>query len=139
LGSPIQEAYDRGNGELSCVQHQKGRFSLLGSFLECQRTHHGNEYWDDDRGLVPALLECDNPEDCIKKETEEGQDIKLERVTKVFESFMSLLVPVNRNPYIFLLVLTKKKNEGERWWWWRKRETENIDVAGVDIWIRLWP
>ena len=39
--------------------------------------------------VCAGLLDGDNPEDCIKKETEEETGYKIENVKRVFETYMS--------------------------------------------------
>lgn len=39
--------------------------------------------------VCAGLLDGDHPEDCIKKEVEEETGYKVDKVTKVFESYMS--------------------------------------------------
>ncbi|MBO3700053.1 GDP-mannose pyrophosphatase NudK [Roseivirga sp. E12] len=83
-----REAYDRGNGSTILLYNKdKGTIVLTRQF-RMPTYLNGNE----DGFLIEAcagLLEEDNAEDCIRKETEEETGYRIANVRKVFESYMS--------------------------------------------------
>ena len=83
-----REAYDRGNGAAILLYNKKNRTVILTRQFRMPTYINGN-----DSGMMievcAGLLDGDHPEDCIKKETEEETGYKLEKVEKVFESYMS--------------------------------------------------
>lgn len=83
-----REAYDRGNGStILLYNREKGTIVLTRQF-RMPTYLNGNK----DGFLIEAcagLLEEDNAEDCIRKETEEETGYRIANVRKVFESYMS--------------------------------------------------
>lgn len=83
-----REAYDRGNGStILLYSKEKGTVVLTRQF-RMPTYLNGNV----DGFLIEAcagLLEEDNAEDCIRKETEEETGYRIANVRKVFESYMS--------------------------------------------------
>ncbi len=83
-----REAYDRGNGATILLYNKKQQTVILTKQFRAPTYINGNE-----TGMLietcAGLLDEDNPEDCIKKETQEETGYKLSHVTKVFESYMS--------------------------------------------------
>lgn len=83
-----REAYDRGNGAaILLYDKSKGNVILtrqfrLPSFLNGNETGMMIE-------VCAGLLDNDNPEDCIKRETEEETGYKVSHVEKIFEAYMS--------------------------------------------------
>lgn len=83
-----REAYDRGNGSTILLYNKKKETVVLTRQFRMPTYLNGNE----SGFLIEAcagLLEEDNAEDCIKKETEEETGYRLTNVRKVFESYMS--------------------------------------------------
>lgn len=83
-----REAYDRGNGAVILLYNkQKGTIVLTRQF-RMPTYLNGNK-----TGLMieaPAgLLDTENPEACIKRETEEETGYRIAEVKKVFEAYMS--------------------------------------------------
>lgn len=83
-----REAYDRGNGAVILLYNkQKGTVVLTRQF-RMPTYLNGNK-----TGLMveaPAgLLDAENPEACIKRETEEETGYRITEVKKVFEAYMS--------------------------------------------------
>ncbi|MDG2448301.1 MAG: NUDIX domain-containing protein, partial [Saprospiraceae bacterium] len=83
-----REAYDRGNGAAILLFNKENRTIILTRQFRLPTYINGNE-----SGMLieacAGLLDKDNPEDCIKKETEEETGYRISKVQKVFESYMS--------------------------------------------------
>ena len=83
-----REAYDRGNGAVILLYNQKQRTVILTRQFRLPTYINGNP----DGMLIEAcagLLDKDNAEDCIRRETEEETGYKIGEVKKVFEAYMS--------------------------------------------------
>ena len=83
-----REAYDRGNGATILLYNTQYKSVILTRQFRLPTYINGNE-----TGLLieccAGLLDKDNPEDCIKRETEEETGYKITDVKKVFEAYMS--------------------------------------------------
>ncbi|MCK8521883.1 GDP-mannose pyrophosphatase NudK [Aquimarina sp. D1M17] len=83
-----REAYDRGNGAAILLYNKERQKVILTRQFRLPTYINGN-----DTGLMievcAGLLDDNNPEDCIRKETEEETGYKVSKVEKVFESYMS--------------------------------------------------
>ena len=83
-----REAYDRGNGAAILLYNKQKESVILTRQFRAPTYINGNK-----TGMLieacAGLLDHDNPEDCIKKETEEETGYHLSTVKKVFESYMS--------------------------------------------------
>jgi GDP-mannose pyrophosphatase NudK len=83
-----REAYDRGNGAVILLYNKELRTIILTRQFRLPTFINGNE-----TGMMieacAGLLDKDNPEDCIKRETEEETGYKISEVKKVFEAYMS--------------------------------------------------
>ncbi|TAE12729.1 MAG: GDP-mannose pyrophosphatase NudK [Bacteroidetes bacterium] len=83
-----REAYDRGNGATILLYNQAQKTVVLTRQFRIPTYLNGNE-----SGLLietcAGLLDKDNAEDCIKRETEEETGYKVTEVKKVFEAYMS--------------------------------------------------
>lgn len=83
-----REAYDRGNGATILLYNKQSRSVILTRQFRMPTYVNGNP----DGYLIECcggLLDKDNPEDCIKRETEEETGYKVSAVKKVFEAYMS--------------------------------------------------
>lgn len=83
-----REVYDRGNGATILLYNRAQRTVVLTSQFRLPTYTNGNA----DGMLIEAcagLLDKDNPEDCIRRETEEETGYKITEVKKVFEAYMS--------------------------------------------------
>ncbi|MEQ9425597.1 MAG: GDP-mannose pyrophosphatase NudK [Cyclobacteriaceae bacterium] len=83
-----REAYDRGNGATILLYNVHKQTVILTRQFRMPTYVNGN----DDGMMIEAcagLLDKDNAEDCIKKETEEETGYQISKVRKVFESYMS--------------------------------------------------
>ena len=83
-----REAYDRGNGATILLYNRQNQCVVLTRQFRLPTFVNGNETGY----LIEAcagLLDKDNAEACIKRETEEETGYKISQVTKVFEAYMS--------------------------------------------------
>jgi GDP-mannose pyrophosphatase NudK len=83
-----REAYDRGNGATILLYNKGKRTIILIRQFRLPTYVNGNE----DGMLIEAcagLLDLDNPEDCIRRETEEETGFTIQDVKKIFEAYMS--------------------------------------------------
>ncbi|CAI8808568.1 GDP-mannose pyrophosphatase NudK [Chryseobacterium sp. IT-36CA2] len=83
-----REAYDRGNGAVILLYNKVSNTVILTRQFRLPTYINGNP-----TGMLieacAGLLDNDNPEDCIKRETEEETGYKISSVQKVFEAYMS--------------------------------------------------
>jgi nudix-type nucleoside diphosphatase (YffH/AdpP family) len=83
-----REAYDRGNGAVILLYNKVSNTVILTRQFRLPTYINGNA-----TGMLieacAGLLDNDNPEDCIKRETEEETGYKISKVEKVFEAYMS--------------------------------------------------
>ncbi|MDP9959938.1 GDP-mannose pyrophosphatase NudK [Chryseobacterium lathyri] len=83
-----REAYDRGNGAVILLYNKISGTVILTRQFRLPTFINGN-----DTGMLieacAGLLDNDNPEECIKRETEEETGYKISKVEKVFEAYMS--------------------------------------------------
>jgi len=83
-----REAYDRGNGAVILLYNKLSKTVILTKQFRLPTYINGNP-----TGMLieacAGLLDDDNPEDCIKRETEEETGYKISKVEKVFEAYMS--------------------------------------------------
>lgn len=83
-----REAYDRGNGSTILLYNKAKQTVVLTRQFRMPTFLNGNP-----TGMLietcAGLLEKDNAEDCIRKETEEETGYKINKVKKVFEAYMS--------------------------------------------------
>ncbi|WP_347218935.1 GDP-mannose pyrophosphatase NudK [Chryseobacterium sp.] len=83
-----REAYDRGNGAVILLYNKTSGTIILTRQFRLPTYINGNT-----SGMLieacAGLLDNDNPEDCIKRETEEETGYKISKVEKVFEAYMS--------------------------------------------------
>jgi GDP-mannose pyrophosphatase NudK len=83
-----REAYDRGNGATILLYNTHLKTVILTRQFRMPTYINGNP----DGMLIECcagLLDENNPEDCIRKETEEETGYKITNVKKVFEAYMS--------------------------------------------------
>lgn len=86
--SQTREAYDRGNGAVILLYNKVKRTVVLTQQFRLPTYINGNK----DGMMIEAcagLLDDDNPEDCIRRETEEETGYKITEVKKIFEAYMS--------------------------------------------------
>ncbi|MCQ6956976.1 GDP-mannose pyrophosphatase NudK [Mucilaginibacter aquariorum] len=119
-----REAYDRGNGATILLYNKTNQTVILTRQFRMPTYLNGNE-----QGYMietcAGLLDKDNPEDCIRKETEEETGYKISSVQKAFEAYMSP-GSVTEILYFFTAEYTKdmKVSDGGG----LEEETEHIEV-----------
>lgn len=124
-----REAYDRGNGATILLYNKENQTVVLTEQFRMPTYVNGN-----DSGMLieacAGLLDKDNPEDCIRRETEEETGYRISEVKKVFEAYMSP-GSVTEILYFFVAEYSKamKVNEGGG----AENEQENIDVLEIDF------
>lgn len=83
-----REAYDRGNGATILLYNPPKRTVILTRQFRLPTLVNGNE-----SGMLTeacaGLLDLDNPEECIRRETEEETGYRIEHVRKIFDLYMS--------------------------------------------------
>jgi GDP-mannose pyrophosphatase NudK len=83
-----REAYDRGNGAVILLYNTAEKNVILTKQFRLPTFVNGNS----DGMMIEAcagLLDKDNPEDCIRKETEEETGYRIRDVKKIYEAYMS--------------------------------------------------
>jgi GDP-mannose pyrophosphatase NudK len=125
----VREAYDRGNGATILLYNKENQTVVLTEQFRMPTYINGN-----DSGMLieacAGLLDKDNPEDCIRRETEEETGYRIGEVKKVFEAYMSP-GSVTEILYFFVAEYSKamKVNDGGG----AEDEQENIDVLEIDF------
>ena len=124
-----REAYDRGNGATILLFNKENQTVVLTEQFRMPTYINGN-----DSGMLieacAGLLDKENPEDCIRRETEEETGYRIGEVKKVFEAYMSP-GSVTEILYFFVAEYSKamKVNDGGG----AADEQENIDVLEIDF------
>jgi len=124
-----REAYDRGNGAAILLYNRKKGTVILTRQFRMPTYVNGNE----DGMMIEAcagLLDGDNPEDCIRKETEEETGYKIENVERVFKTYMSP-GSVTEILYLFIGEYEDRMKVGEGGG--AEHETENIEVLEISF------
>ena len=101
-----REAYDRGNGAAILLYNKEQKTVILTRQFRMPTFINGN----DDGMLIEAcagLLDKDNAEDCIRRETEEETGYKIGRVEKIMEAYMS---PGSVTEILYLFVAEYSKS-----------------------------
>ncbi|WP_374443840.1 GDP-mannose pyrophosphatase NudK [Epilithonimonas sp.] len=124
-----REAYDRGNGATILLYNKDSKTVILTKQFRLPTYINGN----DDGMMIEAcagLLDKDNPEDCIKRETEEELGYEISDVKKLFEVYMSP-GSVTEILYFFIAEYSKlmKINNGGG----LEEEQEEIEVLELGI------
>ena len=101
-----REAYDRGNGATILLYNKELKTVILTRQFRLPTFINGNE-----TGMLieacAGLLDKDNAEDCIRKETEEETGYQIDNVRKIFEAYMSP-GSVTEILYFFVAAYTKE-------------------------------
>lgn len=124
-----REAYDRGNGATILLYNKENQTVVLTEQFRMPTYINGNE-----SGMLieacAGLLDKENPEDCIRRETEEETGYRIGEVKKVFEAYMSP-GSVTEILYFFVAEYSKvmKVNDGGG----AEDEQENIEVLEIDF------
>jgi nudix-type nucleoside diphosphatase (YffH/AdpP family) len=119
-----REAYDRGNGATILLYNRESQTVILTRQFRMPTYINGNE-----TGYLieccAGLLDKDDPEECIRRETEEETGYKVSHVEKVFEAYMSP-GSVTEILYFFVAEYAKEMKTGEGGG--LEEENENIEV-----------
>ncbi len=124
-----REVYDRGNGATILLYNKEKKTVVLTRQFRMPTFVNGNE-----SGMLieacAGLLDKDNAEDCIRKETEEETGYQVSKVEKVFESYMSP-GSVTEILHFFIAEYNKemKVSEGGG----LEEEQENIEVLELNF------
>lgn len=124
-----REAYDRGNGAVILLYNKTSGTIILTRQFRLPTFINGNE-----TGMLieacAGLLDKDNAEDCIKRETEEETGYKISEVKKIFEAYMSP-GSVTEMLYFFIAEYSKdmKVTEGGG----LAHEQEDIEVLEIKM------
>ena len=122
-----REAYDRGNGAVILLYNKTLKTVILIKQFRLPTYINGNK-----TGMLveacAGLLDQDNPEDCIRRETEEETGYKITEIKKVFEAYMSP-GSVTEILHFFIAEYSKemKVNDGGG----LDHEQENIEVLEI--------
>ena len=124
-----REAYDRGNGATILLYNKAKQTVILTRQFRMPTYVNGNS----DGMLIETcagLLDKDNPEDCIRKETEEETGYKVTDIRKIFEVYMSP-GSVTEMLYFFIAEYADnmKVNEGGG----IEHEEEHIEVLEIEF------
>ena len=124
-----REAYDRGNGATILLYNTDLQKVILTRQFRLPTFINGNE-----TGMLieacAGLLDNENPEDCIKRETEEETGYRVTGVQKVFEAYMSP-GSVTELVYFFIAEYSADMKTGNGGG--LKEEEENIEVLEIDF------
>jgi GDP-mannose pyrophosphatase NudK len=124
-----REAYDRGNGATILLYNKIQKTVILTRQFRLPTFVNGN-----DTGLLieacAGLLDKDNAEDCIKRETEEETGYKITDVRKIFEAYMSP-GSVTEILYFFIAEYSKEMKIADGGG--LEQEEENIEVLELNI------
>ena len=122
-----REAYDRGNGAVILLYNKTLKTIILIKQFRLPTYINGNE-----SGMLieacAGLLDKDNAEDCIRRETEEETGYKITEIKKIFEAYMSP-GSVTEILHFFIAEYSKemKVNDGGG----LDHEQENIEVLEI--------
>ena len=123
----VREAYDRGNGATILLYNKENKTVILTRQFRLPSFINGNP----DGLLIEAcagLLDREDPENCIKRETEEETGYRIKDVRKIFEAYMS---PGSVTEILYFFVAeyssSMKVHEGGG----MEHEQENIEVLEI--------
>jgi len=124
-----REVYDRGNGAVILLYNQEFKTVILTRQFRLPSFVNGNK-----KGVLieacAGLLDQDNPEEAIKRETEEETGYRVKDVRKIFDSYMSP-GSVSEILYFFIAEYTPsmKVHEGGG----IEHEQEDIEVLEISF------
>jgi nudix-type nucleoside diphosphatase (YffH/AdpP family) len=124
-----REVYDRGNGAVILLYNQELKTVILTRQFRLPSFVNGNTKGD----LIEAcagLLDQDNPEEAIKRETEEETGYRIKDVRKIFDAYMS---PGSVSEILYFFIAeyapSMKVNEGGG----IEHEQEDIEVLELSF------
>jgi GDP-mannose pyrophosphatase NudK len=119
-----REAYDRGNGATILLYNKDQNTVILTRQFRLPTFMNGNE-----TGMLietcAGLLDKDNPEDCIRRETEEETGYRITDVRKIFEAYMS---PGSVTEILYFFIASYDKSMKIHEGGGIEQEEENIEV-----------
>lgn len=124
-----REAYDRGNGAVILLYNPSQKTVILTQQFRLPTFVNGNK----DGMMIEAcagLLDQDNPEDCIRRETEEETGYRIDRVEKIYEAYMS---PGSVTEILHFFIGEYTKNQKVAEGGGVDEESENIEVLELDF------
>ncbi|MES1214959.1 MAG: GDP-mannose pyrophosphatase NudK [Bacteroidota bacterium] len=127
LETQTREAYDRGNGATILLYNKEQGTLILTRQFRLPTFINGNK----DGMLIEAcagLLDKDNPEDCIRRETEEETGYRITDVKKIFEAYMS---PGSVTEILYFFVARYDKSMKVAEGGGIEHEQENIEVLEI--------
>jgi len=124
-----REAYDRGNGATILLYNKSQKTVILTRQFRLPTFVNGNE-----SGLLiescAGLLDKDNAEDCIRRETEEETGYRITDVRKIFEAYMS---PGSVTEILYFFIAEYSKEMKVTGGGGVEQEEENIEVLELKI------
>ena len=124
-----REAYDRGNGATILLYHPEQKTVILTRQFRLPTFINGNE-----SGMLieacAGLLDNENAEDCIKRETEEETGYKISKVRKIFEAYMS---PGSVTEILHFFIAEYRNDMKVSEGGGAEDEEENIEVLEIQI------
>ncbi|MDR6564219.1 MULTISPECIES: GDP-mannose pyrophosphatase NudK [unclassified Arcicella] len=119
-----REAYDRGNGAVILLYNVANKTVILTEQFRMPTYHNGNP-----TGMLieacAGLLDEDNAEDCIKRETEEETGFRITEVKKIYEAYMS---PGSVTEILYFFIAEYDKSQQVSEGGGVEGEHENIEV-----------
>lgn len=124
-----REVYDRGNGATILLYNKDQKTVILTRQFRLPTFVNGNE-----TGMLieacAGLLDKDNAEDCIRRETEEETGYKIKEVRKIFEAYMS---PGSVTEILYFFIAAYAKEMKVNYGGGVEHEEENIEILELDI------
>src|SRR5829696_8726180 len=124
-----REAYDRGNGATILLYNTEHKTVILTRQFRLPSFINGNP-----SGMLieacAGLLDKDNAEDCIKRETEEETGYKISDVQKIFEAYMS---PGSVTEILYFFIAEYEQDMKVADGGGIEQEEENIEVLELSI------
>jgi GDP-mannose pyrophosphatase NudK len=124
-----REAYDRGNGAVILLYNRENKTVVLTRQFRLPTFVNSNL----DGMMIEAcagLLDEDEPEDCIRRETEEETGYRIEHVQKIYEAYMS---PGSVTEILHFFTGEYSKDQKVNQGGGVDHEQENIEVLELDF------
>ncbi|MEX2235523.1 MAG: GDP-mannose pyrophosphatase NudK [Cyclobacteriaceae bacterium] len=124
-----REAYDRGNGAVILLYNLKSQNIILTRQFRLPTFVNGNA----DGMMIEAcagLLDEDNAEDCVRRETEEETGYRIDHVQKVYEAYMS---PGSVTEILYFFIGEYSKDQKVNQGGGVDHEQENIEVLELNF------
>ncbi len=122
-----RESYDRGNGAVILLYNRTKNTVILTRQFRIPTYLNGNP-----SGMLieacAGLLDADNPEECIRRETEEETGYRIREVRKVFEAYMS---PGSVTEILYFFLAEYEENMKVSDGGGQQEEMENIEVLEI--------